>query len=45
MGVVTLTKGQLVDQVMLQAGGPIDPTGLQTVANAMAKRLDAGYSG
>lgn len=45
MGVVTLTKGQLVDQVMLQAGGRIDPTGLQTVANAIAKRLDAGYSG
>lgn len=41
---VTLTKGQLVDSVTLLHGA-FDPSGLQSVANAMAMRLDAGYAG
>lgn len=44
--VVSLRKGQLVDQVILDSSrGAFDQAGLQSVANAMAKRLDAGYPG
>jgi len=42
---VTLRKAQLVDAVTLLAAGTVDPAGLQSVANAMATRLDAGFSG
>jgi hypothetical protein len=42
---VTLRKGQLVDTVLLSTDGAPGPAGLQSVADAMAKRLDAGYSG
>jgi hypothetical protein len=42
---VTLRKEQLVDSVTLLTENTVDPTGLQSVANAMASRLDAGFSG
>ena len=42
---VTLRKGQLVDRVMLAPQGGVVPVSLQSVANAMAKRLDAGFPG
>jgi hypothetical protein len=42
---VTLRKAQLVDSVTLLSENAVDPTGLQSVANAMASRLDAGFSG
>jgi hypothetical protein len=44
--VVTMRKGQLVDQVLLDTSDRApDPAGLQSVADAMANRLDAGYPG
>lgn len=43
--VVTLTKGQLVDQAIIATGGLVEPASVQSVATAMAKRLDAGYPG
>lgn len=42
---VTLRKGPLVDRVILDTSSPVDPVRVQSVANAMAARLDAGYSG
>jgi hypothetical protein len=43
--VVTLRTGQLVDRVLLVPAGAVVPLSLQSVANAMAKRLDAGFPG
>jgi hypothetical protein len=43
-GLVRLRKEQLVDSVTLLAGeAAVGPTGLQSVAKAMATRLDAGF--
>ena len=42
---VTLRKAQLVDSVTLFGQNAPDQASLQSVADAMASRLDAGYSG
>jgi hypothetical protein len=44
--VVTLRKGQVLDQAILfTTGTPPQAAALESIANAMAKRLDAGYAG